>query len=189
MEEAGKEQFERVALPHLDSVYRMARRLTRDGTEVEDLVQETFAQACRSFNTFELRDYGAKPWLLRILYNVFCTSVRKRRRGPLLFDHVTLDSFVEELDSAQLEPLTSENVDWDGMDEEIKHAVEQLNPDHRIVLLLWALEGSSYREIAAVCDCPIGTVMGRLYRARQTLWKYLRAYARDRRIDTKRFES
>lgn len=189
MEKASQEQFERVALPHLDAVYRMARRLTRDGTEADDLVQETFVQACRSFSTFELREYGAKPWLLRILYNVFCTSVRKLRRSPMLFDHVTLDQFVEELDDAQLEPLTSQNVDWDGMDEEIKFAVEQLSPDHRIVLLLWALEGLSYKEIATVCECPIGTVMGRLYRARQTLWQYLRAYARDRRIDTKRFES
>lgn len=188
MDQAAREKFEEVALPHMDSVYRMARRLARQGAEVDDLVQETYVQACRSFATFELREFGAKPWLLRILYNVFCATVRKRRRGPLFVEQVTLENMVEDLDQAQTEPTTIDNINWDGMDEELKYAVDQLAPDHRVILLLWALEGLRYREIAEICDCPIGTVMARLYRARQTIWRYLRAYARDRRIDTKRFE-
>lgn len=189
MDKATRARFEVEALPHIDSVYRVARALTRDRAEVDDLVQETFVRAFRGFDKFELREYGAKPWLLRILHNVFYTARSKRRRAPTLLDDVDFDHFEDELSAAELDPVTADTVDWDQMDEELKLAVASLQPEYRSVLLLWSMEGLTYKQIATACDCPIGTVMSRLYRARQVLWRGLRIYAKERKLDTQRFES
>lgn len=183
-----KARFEAVALPYLDAVYRMARTLGGNETEADDLAQETFARAFRAFDRFELREYGARPWLLRILHNVFYTAKGRQRREPTLLDDVDFDSFPAELDGASEEPTTAATVDWDQFDDELKNAVELLQPEYRVVLLLWAIEGLSYREIATVCECALGTVMSRLYRARQLLGRHLREYARERKMNTERFE-
>ena len=125
--------------------------------------------------------------MLRILYNVFCTSKGRQRRAPTLLDDVDFDHFADELDSDPV-PINIDAIDWDRFDEEVKLAMAELPTDYRTVLLLWAIEGLAYREIADVCDCPLGTVMSRLYRARQLLGKQLGAYARDRKLSTERFE-
>ena len=181
-------RFQQIALPHLDAVYRIARSLVRDGGEADDLVQETFARAYRAFDRFELREYGARPWLLRILHNTFHTLSAKRRREPTLLDDVDFDRFADELDSPGAEPLSADTVNWDRFDEELKDAVMRLQPEYREVLLLWAFEGLSYREIAEVCECAVGTVMSRLYRARQNLLHRLRDYARERNLNSQRSE-
>ena len=98
-------RFRQIALPHLDAVYRIARSLVRDDSEADDLVQETFARAYRAFDRFELREYGARPWLLRILHNTFYTLSAKRRREPTLLDDVDFDRFADELDSPCAAPL------------------------------------------------------------------------------------
>jgi len=141
----------------------------------------------RAFAGFELREYGARPWLLRILRNVFYTRKGRQRREPTLLDDVDFDHFADELWDADVEGADAESIDWDQFDEELKAAIAQLQPEYRAVLLLWAIEGLSYKEIADVCDCALGTVMSRLYRARQLLGRKLRDYARERKIDTKRF--
>jgi RNA polymerase sigma-70 factor (ECF subfamily) len=184
---ATRIRFEAIALPHLDAVYRTARVLGSDEAEADDLVQETFTRALRAFSGFELREYGARPWLLRILRNVFYTRKGKQRREPTLLDDVDFDHFADELSDADVEAADADSIDWDQFDEELKAAVAQLQPEYRAVLLLWAIEGLSYKEIADVCDCALGTVMSRLYRARQLLGRKLRDYARGRKIDTKRF--
>ncbi len=187
--ESSKKRFEVLALPHLDAVYRMAMRLTSDATEAEDLAQEAYYRAYRAFESFELRDYGIKPWLLRILHNVFFTAKGKQRREPTLLDDVDFDHFADELPGTAEEPLTADLLDWDQFDQELKAAVETLPVDYRVVLLLWAIEELSYKEIAEVCSCPVGTVMSRLYRARQMLGQGLLDYARERNLSTERFES
>lgn len=186
---AIRARFEALALPHLDAVYRMARTLGSDSSEADDLVQETFVRAYRAFGRFELREYGARPWLLRILYNVFYTSKGKQRREPSLLDDVDFDHFADELDEAGAIPDSVEAIDWDQFDEELKVAVGELQPEYRVVLLLWSIEGLSYKEIAGVCQCALGTVMSRLYRARQLLGRRLRDYARERNLNTDRFKS
>ncbi len=187
---SSRARFEDVALPHLDAVYRMARRLAGNGTEAEDLVQDTFVRAFRAFDQFELRSFGAKPWLLKILHNVFYTSAGRARRQPTLLDDVDFDKFAAELDQAQVyEDVEGSPFDWDQFDEELKDAVESLQPEYRTVLLLWALEDMSYKEIAEVCRCAVGTVMSRLYRARQLLGQKLRTYAAERNLDTTRFDT
>lgn len=184
---ANRVRFEVVALPHLDAVYRTARVLGSDEAEADDLVQETFTRALRAFPGFELREYGARPWLLRILRNVFYTRKGRQRREPTLLEDVDFDHFANELLDADVDPAAADSIDWEQFDEELKAAVAQLQPEYRAVLLLWSIEGLSYKEIADVCECALGTVMSRLYRARQLLGRKLRDYARDHKIDTKRF--
>ncbi len=181
--------FEDVALPHLDNVYRIACALAGNRSEAEDLVQETFLRGYGAFARFELREYGAKPWLLRILHNVFYSSKNRQKRAPTLLDDVDFDHFEDELAESQADPTSADTIDWDHFDEEIKQAVSELQPEYRTVLLLWSIEGLSYKEIADVCDCALGTIMSRLYRARQLLGRKLRNYARERRIDCKRFDA
>jgi RNA polymerase sigma-70 factor (ECF subfamily) len=171
--------FERVALPHLDTVYRMARRLTGSDTEADDLVQETFLRAYRGFETFQLRQYGAKPWLLKILHNVFYTRVGREARQPGTADQIDFDEVAENQRAGGIE-IDITDLNWDAFDQELKGAINTLSPEHREVLLLWALEGFSYKEIAEVCGCAIGTVMSRLYRARQQVSEKLAGYAKDR---------
>ena len=136
---------------------------------------------------FELREFGIRPWLLRILYNTCRTARGKRRREPTLLDDVDFDHFADELDS-EPPPTSVDAINWEHFDEEVKFAVAELSPEYRTVLLLWAIERLTYREIAQVCECALGTVMSRLYRARQLLGRQLGEYARDRKLSTERFE-
>lgn len=183
-----KALFEEVALPHLDPVYRIARALASSEAEAEDLVQETYVRAFRAFNRFEMREYGPRPWLLRILHNVFYSSKIRERRQPTLLDDVDFDGYVDELGDTPTEPVSIDQINWDGFDEELKQAVAGLRPEYRVVLLLWAIEGLSYKEIAAVCGCALGTVMSRLYRTRRLLGRLLSNYAEDRGLSRERFE-
>jgi RNA polymerase sigma-70 factor (ECF subfamily) len=171
----------------MDAVYRMARRLAPDEAEAEDLVQETFLRAYRAFDDFELREYGAKPWLLKILYNVFCTHRGKQSRERVAVDGPGVEALATDSGGTTLGETGTGEVDWEQFDDEIKLAVEALQPEYRAVLLLWALEELSYKEIAEVCDIPIGTVMSRLYRGRQQVGRQLAEYARERNIKSARF--
>lgn len=179
---APQTTFEQVAMPHLDSVYRVARRLAATETEAEDLVQEAFLRAFRAFDRFELRTYGAKPWLLRILHNTYYTRRQRANREPTLLDDVDFDCFAGELEPETLDGWPDELPDWDAFDAELKNAVASLPVEYRTVLLLWAFEDLSYKEIAAICGCKIGTVMSRLYRARQILSQRLAGYVAENNL-------
>src|SRR5690606_39251659 len=150
--------------------------------EAEDLVQETFHRAYRAFETFQLRQYGARPWLLKILHNTFYTRLGKAAREPASGEDIDLDNFAASPDAGSADEMAAAELDWDHFDQELKVAVASLAPEYREVLLLWALEDLSYKEIAEVCGCAIGTVMSRLYRARQQLSQKLVGYARDEGI-------
>jgi RNA polymerase sigma-70 factor (ECF subfamily) len=172
-----KRRFEEVVLCHLDLMYRIALRLSGNRTEAEDLVQEALLRAHRAFDRFDLRSYGAKAWLLKILHNVFYTQRSRAGRQPTVLDDVDFDHFASELEQVPLPRLADGLVNWDYFDEELKHAVERLAPEYREVLLLWSLGDVSYKEMAEILDCPLGTVMSRLYRARQSLSQQLAEYA------------
>ena len=182
-------RFEAVALPHFDAIYRLARALAASDSEADDLVQETFVRAFQGFGGFELREYGARPWLYRILHNTFCTFKVKQRREPSSSDLMDVEPYGPVADGASGWDGETKSVNWEHFDEEIKSAVDQLPTDYRTALLLWSIEGYSYKEIADICDCALGTVMSRLYRARRLMGKHLRDYARDRKWPTDRFES
>jgi RNA polymerase sigma-70 factor, ECF subfamily len=181
--EAGAaRRFNELALPHLDVVYRVALKLSGRASEADDLVQETFLRAYRSFRTFELRDYGAKPWLLKILHNVFFTRRGQQQRAPALLDDVGVEDVAAAVELEPTGPLGLGEMNWEGFDDELKHAVEKLAPEYRSVLTLWALGDLSYKEIADVLDIALGTVMSRLYRARKQLTETLKEYAVKRGI-------
>jgi len=155
-------EFERLALEQLDMLYRIARRLTRDPQRAEDLVQETYLRALRGRDGFQLESFGIRPWLVRILQNLHFSRGARESREPTA------------LEDAQLESARGSDPPWegdgfDGMDERLVHALDELPDDYKTVMMLWAVEELSYKEIALACDIPIGTVMSRLHRARSRL--------------------
>ena len=166
-------QFEQLAMEHLDMLYRIARRLTRDEATAEDLVQETYLRALRSYESFDLKEYGIRPWLLRILHNLHTSRYKREKRQPQAIDDDQLQAVPQGADAL---PAVGDGL-WDGMDQQLVRAVESLPPEYATVLVLWAVDELSYKEIAEAVDVPIGTVMSRLFRARQRLSEELRDYA------------
>jgi len=171
------QEFERLALEQIDLLYRVARRLTRDPNRAEDLVQETYLRALRSKEGINLEDFGMKPWLLRILYNLHLSRAQREGRQPVPLDDIDLAG--PDRRSASL-PIDSRS--FEGMDEELVRAIDGLSQEYQSVLMLWAVEDFSYKEIADALDIPIGTVMSRLHRVRQKLSEELSDYAAEARI-------
>ncbi|MFG0282852.1 MAG: sigma-70 family RNA polymerase sigma factor [Phycisphaerales bacterium JB039] len=164
-----RQQFEQLALEHLDAVYRMAFHLTRNAEEAEDLTQEVYLRALRpsSSENFETRGGGMRAWLFTIAHNTFYSRIKRERKAPKAVG----EFFGEEAGGpAPDEAPTAWNLatlDWEHVDGRIKRAIEELRPEFREVLLLWGVEGLKYREIAEILEVPIGTVMSRLHRARK----------------------
>ncbi|MCG3129094.1 MAG: ECF RNA polymerase sigma factor SigR [Phycisphaerae bacterium] len=175
----GDKSFEALALPHLEAVFRMARRLCRSEHEAEDIVQETFLRAFKAFDGFEMREFGMKPWLLRILHNTFLNRAKRESLAPRPADHETLEQ--HRSDSAGM-PVEPPEIDYEHLDEEVKRAIDGLAPEFRSVVLLWGTMELSYREIAETLEVPIGTVMSRLHRARAQLVAALSDFARQHRV-------
>lgn len=165
-------EFHRLALAELDAVHRMAFHLCRKSDDVSDLVQETFLRALRAEPSFELRERGIRPWLFKILHNVFYTKVGRDRREPTLADDLRHEVAASELDNP-VPAWDLASLDWEQVDDRLKRAIDELDDRYREVLLLWAIEGLKYREVADVLHVPLGTVMSRLYRARAILSEQL----------------
>ena len=171
--------FETLALEQLDAVYRLALQLGRHPDEASDLVQETYLKALRVADRFEEQGGGIRPWLFKILHNVFYTRLARAKRAPVPVDD--LQGAIAETPRPD-EPGPAwdlRNLDWEHVDERLKSAIENLRPEYRAVLLLWAVEGLKYREIADVQEIPIGTVMSRLHRARAILANQLAEFAEE----------
>jgi RNA polymerase sigma-70 factor, ECF subfamily len=147
-----EQEFERVALCHSRSLLRVAQRLTTR-TSAEDLVQDCLLLAWRNFHRFE-PGTNARAWLFRILFNVFYGEGRKLKRAP---DVIPLTAHVRTV-----APRVEEAMD-------VAQALDALPLDHRTVLLLAVVEGFTCGEIAGILSIPIGTVMSRLSRARQSM--------------------
>jgi RNA polymerase sigma-70 factor (ECF subfamily) len=164
-----RETFEKLSLEHLEAMYRLALQLVRHPDEASDLVQETYLKALRVADRFQEQGGGIRPWLFKILHNVFYTRLAKAKRAPVSVD--ALDGAAAD-EAGPDEPGPAwdlENLDWEHVDDRLKTAIEHLRPEYRTVLLLWAVEGLKYREIAVIQEIPIGTVMSRLHRARSIL--------------------
>jgi len=167
----SRKEFERLTLEQLDMLFRVARRLTRDTADAEELVQETCLRALRSWESFKLNTYGLRPWLIRIMHNLHISRAQREKRQPVGVDP-------EHLDGHDTHPSPSPTFSYDGLDDELAKALRQLAQEYQVVLFLWAIEEFSYQEIADALEIPIGTVMSRLHRARQRLSEQLRDYAR-----------
>ena len=177
---SNRREFERVALPHLDVMYGVAYRLTRNRGDAEDLVQDALLRAYRFWHTFE-QDSNCKAWLLKILTNTFLNRYQKRKRereviGQALDEQRATDGvLMHEHSLAHRDP---EGVLADRMlSDDVARALTEIPPDFRVAVVLCDIEGLSYKEIAEVMDCPVGTVMSRLYRGRRLLQQSLYEYA------------
>lgn len=176
-------EFEHQALEHFEAVYRMAYHLTGNAERAEDLAQEVFVRALRprSVESFNPHGGGMKSFLLVICHNAYYTYLKKNAKesGKLGLGEEAVDLHAGPTEPAAVYDRAS--MDWEHVDDRIKQAVEKLGPEFREVLLLWSVEQFKYREIAEILGVRIGTVMSRLFRARQFLAEALRrdASARD----------
>jgi RNA polymerase sigma-70 factor (ECF subfamily) len=170
-----REEFVRLAMAELDAVDRVARGLARDPATAADLVQETYLNALKAHDRFELEAYGIRPWLLRILHNVHVNRVKRDRREPAGLSGEQLDAVVGPEAPAPGTP--GEPADDGGPlvfdDAGLNAALDALPAELRTILILWAVDELSYKEMADVLSVPIGTVMSRLHRARQRLGQLL----------------
>jgi RNA polymerase sigma-70 factor (ECF subfamily) len=176
----NREQFDKLALSHLDSVYRMALQLVRHPDEASDLVQETYLKALRVADRFEEQGGGIRPWLFKILHNVFYTRIDKAKRRPVLMEEMPGATSEEPGPDEPAPAWNLASLDWEQVDEQLKAAIDHLRPEYRTVLLLWGVEGLKYREIAEIQQIPIGTVMSRLHRARSILTAQLSGFAEEK---------
>lgn len=172
-ERLDRREFEAQALEHLDAVYRMAMQLSRRPEDAADLVQETFLKALRASERFEPKGGGIRPWLFKILRNVFYSRVVREQRGPAASENIHQHASASPGPDESKPAWDLASMDWEHVDDRLKSAINSLNPEYREVLLLWGVEGMKYREIALIVDVPIGTVMSRLFRARAALVQQL----------------
>lgn len=161
--------FEELALEHLDAVYRMALRLTGHPEEAQDLVQETYLKALKAADRYEEKGGGIRPWLFTIAHNCFYSNVKRNKRQATAVEDFG-GTASEQAPPDEPPPAWSlAELDWEHVDSRLKTAIEDLRPEYRTVLLLWGVEQLKYKEIAAITEVPVGTVMSRLHRARQAL--------------------
>jgi RNA polymerase sigma-70 factor (ECF subfamily) len=177
-----RERFEREAMPLMPNLYSAALRLTRNPTDAEDLVQETFLRAYRGFASFQ-EGTNLRAWLYRILTNSFINTYRKKQREPVTVegpDDVDEWYLFDRLGSRNVQTSAESEVLDRIPDEDVKKALEALPEGFRMAVLLADVEGFSYKEIAEIMDVPIGTVMSRLHRGRRALEKGLYDVAEER---------
>lgn len=156
------ENREQVLLPHLDAAYNLARWLTRDGRDAEDVVQEAYLRALKHFDTFKGGD--ARPWVLRIVRNTFYTWIQRNRVKE------TMTSFDEEEDIHISDTPNPEMVLLKETDKNlVRRALQKLPTEFLEVIVLREFEELSYKQIADTIQVPLGTVMSRLARARGRL--------------------
>lgn len=174
-------EFEDQALVHLDGVFRLAVRLTRNRAEAEDLVQETYLRAFTHFDQFD-PGTNCRAWLFAILRNTFLNQVKRRGREVPGLEERELEQAEAEMSDVM---GTIENPEDDLLkrivDADLVAALDRLPLGFREVVVLADVEECSYREIAQICGVPIGTVMSRLSRGRRLLRRNLETLTRERR--------
>ena len=170
--------FDNEFMPHIDSMYNFAYRLTYDEDDAKDLVQDTFLKSYRFINSFQ-KGTNAKAWLFRILKNSFINDFRKKSNEPNKVDYQEVEGYYnsESTDKSITTDLRVDTVKG-MMGDEISNALNSLAVDFRTVIILCDLEGFTYEEMAKILDIPIGTVRSRLHRARNLLKEKLQSYAK-----------
>ena len=176
-----EERFEREALPYMRELYAGALRMTRNPSDAEDLVQDTFLRAYRGFAGFE-PGTNLRAWLYRILTNAYINTYRKRQREPQTVsdDEVPEWYLYEKLGGDGAEASAEARVLESLPDEDVQEALAALPDQFRMAVLLADVEGFSYKEIADILGVPMGTVMSRLHRGRRALEKRLWDVMRER---------
>ena len=179
-----REDFTHDAMQHAPQLFSTAMRMTRNRSDAEDLVQETFIKAWRSFATYQ-QGTNLRAWLFRIMTNTYINKYNAQQRKPT---ETELDD-VEELflykrlgavDQSQLSQSAEDQMLSLFTDDEVKKSLEELPEQFRIPVLMSDVEGFSYKEIAEILEIPLGTVMSRLHRGRKAMQKMLYEYAKER---------
>ncbi len=180
-------EFEKLVIEHMDMLYAVALRHTRNAADAADLTQNTVLKALRFHDKFEKGTY-IKAWLLTILRNTYINEYRRRARRPA---NVELTG-AEPAEDTSPDPTVRYEPEKRGatelmelLDDEVTRAIKSLPDDFRNAVVMADIEDLSYKEIADRMDCPIGTVMSRLFRGRKMLREKLRGYARDKGLGEK----
>ena len=179
---ADRVDFAQQAMQYAPQLYSAALRMTTNKADAEDLVQETFLRAYRSFATFE-DGTNLRAWLFRILTNTFINTYRakQRRVQETELDDVEDLYLYKRISTLDAGTRSAEDTLFDLFtDDEVKQALEGLPDAFRLPVLLADVEEFSYKEIAEMLDIPIGTVMSRLHRGRKAMHKALLEYATER---------
>ncbi len=162
-------RFEQLILPHLEAAYNLARWLTHNDQDAQDMVQEAYLRAFRFFPSFHGGD--SRAWLLTIVRNTCYTWLHHQHMDEI---------FDEEVHDVEAEGLDPENLHMHLVDQQkLKEAIEMLPLEYREIIVLREIEELSYKEISVVAHLPIGTVMSRLARARKRLQRYLIAQSKE----------
>ena len=170
----GAGQPHTMGIEYLDGLYSYAMVLTRNHAEAEDLVQETYIRAMQAMRKLRA-DSNIKGWLFTILKNIWFNQLRKRRNGPQMVEIEAGDGAANNIvePSKNSHDLYVSKLEADL----VRTAIQQLPVEFREIIVLREYEDLSYREIASILQCPVGTVMSRLGRARAKLGTLLKAAA------------
>lgn len=174
--------FQQQAMQFAPQLYSGALRLTRNSADAEDLVQETFLRAYRSFHTFQ-DGTNLRAWLFRILTNSYINSYRSKQRRVQESELGDIDDLYlyKRISGVDLTARSAEDTLFDLFtDDDVKQALEELPEQFRLPVLLADVEEFSYKEIAEMLDIPIGTVMSRLHRGRKAMQQALVEFATER---------
>jgi RNA polymerase sigma-70 factor, ECF subfamily len=181
---ADQATFADDVLPFAKQLYAHALRMTRNPSDAEDVLQDAYLRAYRSYDSFT-SGTNLRAWLFRIVTNTYINRYRAAQRRPDEVDHDDIEDFylyrrIGSADTPDSARSAEESVLESFVDEEVKAALADLDDRFRVPVVLADVEGFSYKEIAEVMDVPIGTVMSRLHRGRKHLQKRLWELARDR---------
>jgi RNA polymerase sigma-70 factor (ECF subfamily) len=155
-------RFEETIMPHLDAAYNLARWLVRNAADAQDIVQESYLRAYKSFSGYQGGD--ARAWLLKIVRNTSYSFLERNRTAS------QAEEFDEQIHTAEAAPADAEaELVRTAENRMLRAALEELPENFREILILRELEGLSYKEIAEVVDVPMGTVMSSLARGRERL--------------------
>jgi RNA polymerase sigma-70 factor (ECF subfamily) len=174
-----REEFERTTMPLLDDLYAAALRLTRNERDAEDLVQDTYLKAFACFSQF-CKGTNCRAWLLRILTNTFINGYRRRNKEREILERQQngmLSDLFFSRESVERFADPEARLRYSRLSEDVRDALDALPRPFRQVVVLADLRGHSYKEIAKICDTPIGTVMSRLFRGRRQLRRRLWRFA------------
>ena len=182
---ADPSTFAEQAMPLMDQLYSAAMRMTRNPSDAEDLVQETYLKAYRGFERFQ-EGTNLKAWMYRILTNSYINRYRQKQRRPDESDIADVeDMYLYRRLGGENSEIGSSAEDAflnSVTDETVKAAIEAIPENFRIAVLLADVEGFAYKEIAEILEVPIGTVMSRIHRGRKALEKQLHEFASERNL-------
>ena len=183
----AKREFEAACMEHMDALYASALKLTRSGADAEELVQETYLKAFRFSHKFEWGT-NLKAWLFRIQSNTFINEYRHRGHERKYVERAATESIYDQVLDTEARAYASdpENHLFNKfLRQELDRALESLPDDFKMAVLLADVQGFSYKEVADILGCPIGTVMSRLHRGRRILQRELVDFAVDAGLTAK----